>query len=185
MIPMYNTVTFNQVWDSYEKFVDPTEGYLPSEIENPLNETTSKTLFYLLSARYGNNPITNNSIDQFKLKVFSIIFEYGPTWQKRLAIQTRLRNLSEKELREGAKQIYNHSFNPSTQPSTDTLDELLTIDDQNVNKNRKGILDAYAYLWEVLKVDVTEEFLGKFKSLFKIFVDPDITHIYEEDKEEM
>ena len=55
----------------------------------------------------------------------------------------------------GSKQIYNHANNPSTEPGTDTDEELAYINDQNTTKNKKSKLDAYALYNEVLKNDVT------------------------------
>lgn len=99
---------------------------------------------------------------------------YGPTWEKRLEIQKDLREMSMDDLRESAKAIYNHSMNPSTSPSTDTLEELLTINDQNVTKHRRSKTDAYALLISLLETDVTEEFLNKFKKLFLTVVTPEL-----------
>lgn len=47
----------------------------------------------MLYARYGNNPIANYDETQFKYKVFSVIFQYGPTWEKRLSVQETLRGM--------------------------------------------------------------------------------------------
>ena len=44
-----------------------------------------------IKAKYGNNPIANKDINQFKYKLFSTVFMYGPTWAKRLDIQKILR----------------------------------------------------------------------------------------------
>lgn len=71
---------------------------------------------------------------------------YGPAWERRLEIQDTLRTMSEDELIKGSKQIVNHSYNPSTAPSTSTLEELTTINEQNTNNYKKGKLDAYAFL---------------------------------------
>ena len=82
--------------------------------------------------------------------------------------------MSEDDLRESAKAIYNHSYNPSTAPSTDTLDELTTINDQNVTKHKRSRTDAYALLLSLLETDVTGEFLDKFKKLFITIVEPEL-----------
>ena len=113
-------------------------------------------------ANYGNSSIANLDENQFKYRLFSIIFQYGPTWEKRLSIQDRLRNLDEKELMVGAKTIMNNSLNPDSNP---TVDELEYINQQNTNKVTKSILGAYAELWNMLRIDVTREFLDKFKDL--------------------
>ena len=103
--------------------------------------------------------------------------------EKRLEIQEKLRGLSEDEILTGSRQIYNNAQNPSTEPSTDTTDELQYINEQNVTKNRRGKLDAYAMLMELLRSDVTNELLTKFKTLFLTVIEPEepLYYVSEED----
>lgn len=90
MIPQYDTKLFTDIWDEASKFVtDYTTAGIPATI----SQSNAKTLYYLLYARYGNTPIANYDENQFKYKVFSIIFQYGPTWEKRLSVQETLRGL--------------------------------------------------------------------------------------------
>ena len=177
-------ITFTDIYNNAEDFVNDykTSGlYIdsnndPNKISIKISDDSAKTLYYLLYARYGNSSIRNWDETQFKYKLFSTIFMYGPSWEKRLEVQAKLRALKEEELTLGAKQIFNHSYNPSTAPSTDTLDELKTINDQNVTKNQRSKLDAYNLLLSLLETDVTNEFLNKFKPLFMQigFDEPDI-----------
>ena len=97
---------------------------------------------------------------------------YGPTWEKRLDVQNKLRGLTDKELIEGTKQINNHSYNPSTEPSTNDTEELPTTNEQTSTKYKKSKMDAYAILIALLETDVTEEFVAKFKKLFLSIVEP-------------
>ena len=108
--------------------------------------------YLLLFSRYGNNPIANYDVTQFKTKIFTIIWQYGPAWEKRLSMQADIRNLTLQEIQTGTstswssqgKQsqsnsgsdtiINNHAYNPSTAPSTQTTNELDYIDQQNVAK---------------------------------------------------
>ena len=69
--------------------------------------------------------------------MFSIIYQYGPTWEKRLDIQKSLRGLTEEDIRGGTRQINNHAWNPGTEPSTATLDELTTTNEQTSTKYTK------------------------------------------------
>lgn len=154
---------------------------------------TINTLFYLLYARYGNSSIASNDISQFKYKLWTIIFQYGGAWQKRLDIQKNLQEMSLEEyitvngvtvlnpLFSGSKQIYNHAMNPSTAPSTDTMTPLTKIDDQSVTNNKRGLLESYNSLETLLKTDVTEAFLDKFKKLFIKVVTPEKALYYGED----
>lgn len=178
----YSTVQFNDIWESDAEFLyDYQHVGIPTTIAV---NTSAKTLFYLLYARYGNSPIANLDINQFKYKIFSIIFQYGPTWEKRLDIQDKLRALSDADILVGSKAIYNHANNPSTTPSTATLDELTYIDDQNTTNYKKSKMDAYTQLWALLKADVTEEFLKKFQKCFKQFIAPEQPLMYVEEEDE-
>ena len=177
----YRTRKFTDIYDNVDSFLaDYSDNGLPMLVDT----TNMTTLFYLLYARYGNSSIASSDENQFKYKLFSIVFQYGPTWAKRLEIQDKVRNLTEDELRESAKALYNHSYNPSTLPSTDTVDELLTINEQNVTKHRRSKTDAYALLNDLLETDVTEEFISKFKKLFITIVEPELPLWYVSNEED-
>ena len=90
MIPQYDTKIFTDIWNRVSEFI---YDYQHVGIPTTISTTNATTLYYLLYARYANNPIANYDEEQFKYKVFSIIFQYGPTWEKRLSIQQTLRGL--------------------------------------------------------------------------------------------
>ena len=170
--PEYATKTFQEVYNSYEEFKKDYEELitLVSGGVQPLNEDNKRATYYLLFARYGNNPIVNFDITQFKMKLMSVIASYGPVWEKKKAIQKSLRDLTEEELLQGAKQIYNHAYNPSTEPTTTELEEVTHINEQNVTNNQKSKMEAYSILWANLHVDATDEYINKFKNCFSRFV---------------
>ena len=178
-IPGYSTQTFTNIYDSVDKFMYDYENLaLPQTITNE----NATTLYYLLYAKFGNTPIANYDVNQFKYKLFSVIWQYGPTWEKRLEIQANLRALSEDDLLKGSKAIYNHAFNPETEPKTGDLDEINYINDQNTTNYKKSKMDAYMQLWNLLDTDVTTDFLNKFGRLFKKFAEPG-TLLYVEDED--
>lgn len=180
-LPEYETKLFCEIYEDDEDFI---EDYHDIGLPVTISDTTATTLFYLLYSRYANNPIANWDETQFKYKLFSIIWQYGPTWEKRLDIQKKLRELSDDDIIRGSKAIYNHSYNPSTAPSTGTLEELTTINEQNTTNYKRSKLEAYGQLWELLDTDVTSEFLGKFIVLFKKFVRPANPVLYITEDEE-
>lgn len=141
---------------------------------NKMTDTNISTLYYLLYARYGNSVIASYDETQFMYKVFSTMFMYGPTWEKRLFIQGEVRKLDEKQIVLGSKRINNRSYNPSTAPTTDTLNELTTINEQITDGWKKSLLEGYANLMALVDTDVTEEFIGKFKKLFITVVEPNL-----------
>lgn len=108
---------------------------------------------------------------------------YGPTWEKRLDVQEKVRALSEDELREGGKSIYNTALNPSTEPSTSSLEELQTINTQNTANRKRSKLDAYSTLVALLETDVTAYFLDRFRELFLKVVAPELPLWYETESE--
>lgn len=181
--PEYITKTFTGIWDSYDKFKKDYDELvtLVSGGITPLKDDNARATYYLLYARYGNNPIVNYDDTQFKMKVMTVIATYGPTWERKKAIQNSLRELSEDALIQGAKQIYNHAFNPSTEPTTNELEELTHINEQNVTNNKKSKMEAYSILWANLHVDATDEYLNKFKNCFSRFVGDQYPIIYEEE----
>lgn len=166
----FRTRTFVEIWNNEEAFAND---YNNNGIPVSISAVSLKTLFYLLYARYGNSNIASSDENQFKYKVFSTIFMYAPAWEKRLDIQKKLRELSDEEIMKGSTAIYNSALNPSTAPSTATLEELPYINQQNATKYKKAKMDAYATLYALIETDVTEELIGKFKKLFITIVEPD------------
>lgn len=143
LLPQYDTKLFTDIYESAEDFVsDYTEIGLGGIDTSAL----VTKLFYLLYGKYGNTPIANLDENQFKYKLFSVIFMYGPAWEKRLDIQSKVKNLTSDELLQGAKAVHNHAYNPSTEPSTSSLEELTYINDQNTSQYKKSKMDAYGQL---------------------------------------
>ena len=175
---MYNTKTFTDVWDEASKFV---YDYNNLGVPTIISDASVSTLYYLLYARFGNSPISNLDETQFKFKVFTIIWQYGPSWEKRLEIQQKLRGLTDAELREGALSIYNKAFNPETAPTTTSEEILDYINEQNTSRVKKSKVGAYIELWEALSTDVTASFLDRFAICFKQFVGPEHPFLYGEE----
>lgn len=195
MLPRYDTKLFCEIYDNAEDFLDDYKasglydavsvGTPPVlHLNNSLSDQEATILFYLLYAKYGNNPIANYDENQFKYKIFATIFQYGPAWSKKLDIQKKVRELTEEDIRLGSKAIYNHAYNPSTSPSTATLEELQAINEQNTTNYKKSKLEAYTALWDLVVSDVSEAFLKKFEKLFKQFISPERTWIYQTDEDE-
>ena len=123
-------------------------------------------LFLMLYAKHGTDAIKSSNPPQWVFKVALTTESFAPAFLKREDIQKKLRALSDDDMREGYKNIFNHAINPSTTPSTDSTNELPYISDQNVNKGKKSKIDAYASLWDILRTDVVEEFLKHYDKLF-------------------
>ena len=65
--PEYATKTFSEVYSSYEDFKADYDTLIPlvSGGVQPLTAMNARATFYLLFARYGNNPIVNFDVTQF------------------------------------------------------------------------------------------------------------------------
>lgn len=175
LLPQYNTQLFT---DIYEKVEDFTADYNTIGLGGITDINLVNKLFYLLYAKFGNSPIANLDENQFKYKLFSTVFMYGPAWEKRLDIQDQIRKLSPEDLLDGAKAIHNHAYNPETEPSTLSPEILNYINEQNTSQFKKSKMDAYGQLWSLISTDVTAEFLAKFNDCFKKFVMPADPLIY-------
>ena len=172
------TLKFGEVYYNADDFyADYTSMGIPTTIK----ESSCRTLFYLLYARFAGSHFSNNNLVQSKLKIFSTIFEYGPTWEKKLTIQAEIRALTLADLQEGAKQIVNHANNPNTAPSTQALTELEFIDEQHATNYKRNKIDAYSSVWNMLATDVTEDFLSRFKKIFVFVTDEENRYLFEEE----
>lgn len=176
-VELYNE-SFADIWSTATKFVNDYKASGLYLNNNKISDDSARALYYLLYASYGNNTIASNDPNRFKYKVFQLVFSYGPTWEKQLAIQKSLRDLSDTDLQTGVTNILNHAYNPSATPTTQTTTELDYINEQNVSKTKKSKLDGYAMLLSLLDTDVTQDFIRKFKNLFKVVIQPDAPIVF-------
>jgi len=189
MLPQYSTKTFSQVYPDVENFVNDYQRFpwFTGEDAPFLHDNTIQILYWLLIARYANNPIANRDQNQFCFKLFAIVWQYGPTWEKKLDIQKQLRNIdfSNDDWLQGAKAIYNTALNPETAPSTASLEELQYINQQNTTNYKRSKFDALAILASLLDDSFTEEFIRRFRVCFKQFVAPEdpLLFVTEEDED--
>ena len=190
---MSRNMKFSVVWndeDSFKNDYKNSQFYDAETINgvtnyhNSLDDKSIKTLFYLLYAKYGNNTIANSDLTQFKYKIFSVIFQYGPTWQKDIEVQDKLRNLSDDDIIKGGKTIYNHAFNDAGSPSTGALEEITYINEQNTQNYKKSKLTSYNELMLLLHTNVTETFINRFKYCFKQMLGFTPTIYYIDDEED-
>ena len=173
MIQMSQTKTFNEIWNNYTTF---KTDFSTSPFTGIITEPNLEILYYLLYAKFGNSFITNLDENQWKFKVFSTIWKYGPAWEKKLDIQAELKKLdiTSKDFLQGAKAIYNKALNPETEPSTAALTELNYINEQSTTNYQKSKMDALTQLWNLIATDVTDSFLERFAPLFKKIWNPGI-----------
>lgn len=161
---MNNHLTLTEIYPTLEDFVkDYNNNGLPPILKNA---DSINTIYYLLQAAYGTWQIASNSSKVFAQKLFSTIWQYGPVWERKVELQTKIRNLSDDELAQGTKSIYNKALNPGSEPSTGSLLELNAILEQNTANVKRGKVEGLQLGWLLLDADLTKEFLDHFKPLF-------------------
>lgn len=131
MFPQYDTKLMTEVWSSASEFLTD---YQAAGIPTTISVQNATTLYYLLYARYGNTPIANYDENQWKYKMFSIIFQYGPTWEKRLNIQDTLRGLQISDLVDNGSfhELFSHSASEtSSKTGSDNNTRTLNTTEKN------------------------------------------------------
>ena len=131
MFPQYDTKLMTEVWSQASEFLTD---YQNAGIPTTISVQNATTLYYLLYARYGNTPIANYDENQWKYKMFSIIFQYGPTWEKRLDVQNTLRGLQISDLIDNGsfKELFSHSASEtSSKTSSDNNTRTLNTTEKN------------------------------------------------------
>lgn len=184
----YRTRTFSEIFDSFDKFkAEYEKSSLKVAFSTPItDETTGKVFtgltleqfYYMMYAHYGNSHIAYSDENQFKYYMYTIMYQEGPTVIRQREVREQLLALGEDELINGGKAIYNHSFNPSTLPSTSTLEELTTINDQNTTNYKKSKIEGYTAFLELIDKDPIDEFIHKFRRLFIKVLAPDYPLLY-------
>ncbi len=185
----YNTKTFEEVFPSDDEFIAKIKNtvFYTSAFSSMLTDEMLQLNFALLYNKYGGSPIANSSEDKFISKVFGIIWQYGPNWVQKLKIQEKLRSLGiddNSEIYKGSSAIYNHALNPETAPSTATLDELTYINDQNTTKYKRSRLEGLAQLMDLLTDSFTDDYINKFRKLFRTIVSPERTYVFVNEEDE-
>ena len=180
----YRQIKFSDKYQTESSFIDDYNTICVGNmgLDNTLfTSNNAKTLFYLLYANYGNSIIASSDINRFTYKLWEIVFKSGPAWVKKLDLQNKILALDDEQIEMGSFTIYNSAANPSTRPNADTTTILTKIDNQNTTRHQRSPLEAYALVIDLIKEDVTSEFLNKFKKLFNQFAQPEVPLWYVSD----
>ena len=178
----WNEKRFCDIYPDVTTFVNDMGKY---GIPKNLADEDYTLMYYLMFATYGDSPLSGYMDEtRWKMGFQSIIYQYGGEWKKKLEIQENVRALTLDELQKGTTSIYNHAYNPSSGPSTDTLEEVSYINDQNTSKTKRGKAEAYQLMWDLIDSNVTERFLARFKKLFSQFPTTDVPlYVYDNEGE--
>ena len=91
----YRNPKFTDVYDNVEDFL---ADYKDVGIPTSITDESATTLFFLLYGKYGNSTIAASDLTRFKYRLFSIIWQHGPTWEKKIDIQKTVRAWAENEI---------------------------------------------------------------------------------------
>lgn len=176
------TRSFADIFPDFETFQNAWNNTVFSQQAVALSQTIPEgegpqnlaLIYELLLSRYANSTIASSDENRFVLQCMATIFQYAPAWIKRLDIQHTLHemDLNSEEFLRGSSMISNISLNPSEDPANDTMAALSTVNQQNVNTQKRDKFKALAILEELLKTDITGAFIDKFRPLFRIIVAP-------------
>lgn len=165
------TRTFAEIYPTVDDFKAAYDSNPFATATNISADDITK-IYYLLFANYGNSSICSSDEYRFEIKLFSILYQYGPTYIQKTLIQKAIREKALDDFKTGGKVIYNSALNPNVAPTTDTLTELPYINNQNTNNYVKSDAESIQIKWELLDDSLESEFLAKFKSLFLKIVNP-------------
>lgn len=189
----YRTRDFQHIFPDFDTFdekfkASPFCSYtLDGVSKQNLTDENIKLLFYSLYARYGSEHVAGSNEPRAIYRIFSTIAQYGPTWQARLDAQRRIQSMSVEELQLGSLTLFNEALHDQTEPSTGTAEELTFINSQRTQRVKRNLMEALELRDSILRVDVTEAFLDKFKKIFQVIVEPTEELLYyneiEEDEE--
>lgn len=172
----YRTNSFTEIYGEYDTFKNE---YKATVFKDAITDKYLELCYYLLYQQYGNSHIANSDENQFKYKLYAIIWSYGPIWEKKMIIQEQVRALTEDQIREGARNISDHSYNPSTELGANG--EIDTVNEQDRTRVKRNLIDALASQWDVLDAKPTVEFLDKFRPLFLVITEPQAPLLYGEE----
>ena len=188
----FDNITFSDLWTTADDFIETyKETGLPQTYNNSdgttgtyVDDETLNLIWILMAGRFADSTIKPyNTYGAFKIRFMSRVWQHAPAWKKELDIQNKLRSMSlndGSEIYEGSKAIYNTAMNPGTQP---TEEELNYINSQNITKYKKSKLEGLAILTDLMKNDVTEQFLRRFDDFFKTIIYSGKTLLYETENE--
>lgn len=170
-----NEKTFNDIYSDADTFYKESNEY---GFNQSIDEDATKTIFYLLTSYYGDcTTMGYRNETRWKMKLFSIVWQYAPEWVRKINLADSIRNTTDSEAKEGSKAITNQSANPQNAP---TSDELPYINNQAVTKYGKSKLEALELLYDTQKSNHTKVFLERFKVLFNpVLLPSDPLYVYE------
>lgn len=156
------TFYFEEIFPDHQSFSDYLTNY---GIVLPLS-ITSQNLYDLFLDRYMNCSIAFDTIDVFKHRFKILLNDYLQEYATRIATLNKVYPLTDDELLVVNTYINNYANNPNYQ-LTDVYNELGYVSNQNNGINRGNKLGAYITYLKTLTPYGNQEFLDRFKKLFK------------------
>lgn len=168
LLPTNNSATFLDIFPKAANLIS-----LPADLEWSLSLTDAQLTktWQLLTANYGHRALklSQGDVTQWKMRLCSLLEQYGPAYFTRVQLQQDIAALSLDDLREAGRSIINHAYNPNSEPTTATLEELTYINEQNSSGAKLSKADALTLKWKLINTDYTAVYLAMFEPLFSKF----------------
>ena len=111
------TRTFAEIYPTVDDF-KAAYASNPFATATNIGDSEITKFYYLLFANYGNSSICSSDEYRFEIKLFSIIYQYGPIYVQKKIIQGKIVDTPYDGFKTGGKVIYNTALNPNVAPTT-------------------------------------------------------------------
>ena len=173
----YKNKSFSEIFPDFETFLNE---YKSNGFGVSIKDETVRVIYYAIYATHGEDRPASLNTNMFKYKLWYIIYNYAPTFEKKTELQLKLRSLTDEEILDGTTAIYNHANNSGAPPSSSTKNIFNYVDDQNVTRYTKDKKTGYVELYDLLRDNLIQTMMSKIDKLFNVVVSPDRPLLYEE-----
>lgn len=171
LIRKSNQRTFFDIYNNEDDFLNDLKNNYSTFYVSDMGDNMIKLTFWLIGARFGDQAIIGyTDVPRWKLRLFSMVYTYGPVWAKKTELQKQIRSLTLDQLKETGKMINNTALNPNNDPTTEELDY---ISSQNTSKSTMADVDALNIQYVTLNDGLDRNYIDHFAKLFSKFLLPD------------
>ena len=137
----YRTRSFSEIYPDFATFQTAyKKGAFPDMLLTGTGYTNFglSTIYALLMARYFESHISTDSEDAFELQLMSRIFQHGQAWQKEMYLQQKLIGMTDADILDGGKIVYNHAADNGHARRADVYKRSERDEIQKVRPGRMG-----------------------------------------------
>lgn len=168
----YITRKFGEIWVDEPTFTAEMFKLMTDAYDTTLTEAQCKRLFYELSARFTGSNVRYTDEFQFKLRLGSIMSQYGPLYFSNLELVAQAQGTELDQFMTAGKTLMNAAQNNATLPGVGTDQELPYVNSQNVVNTKRAIDIALDAKKSFLRDEFTKQFYTRFNELFISIIYP-------------